>query len=157
MKIITALIFILTSTIAVAASNNEPISINITRGTDVLVSSDIIKWSLGVSRDFVIIGGGSSGLGPSEFQGISITRLADSQSPTILNIMTVAPNGVEVIIVRGTLRITLRDAFLSSYSVDGASGKEFPQTENFIVEFKQIMYEVDGAAICWDVVLHAQC
>jgi type VI protein secretion system component Hcp len=117
------------------------------------ITSEVLAWSWGASQALQV--GGNAG--KANIQDISLTRLTDSQSPTLLSHLAKGDPIDHVIIERGALKITLAPVLLSSYSVGGSADKTSLQTENISLNFGSVTYEFDGVSFCWDVVHDVPC
>ena len=107
-------------------------------------SSPIQSYTWGATNTAVPASGGGSGAGKVVLQDLQITRALDSQSSQLVGAVNTGTHLACVELTDGSLKITLRDAVVSSYLVAGSSGCKTPTVEQVSLAFASFAYAVDG-------------
>lgn len=151
-------LLVLTAILAIPVAQAEVTGPIILKSPD-LGESEVLAWSWGASQSGSFHVGGGGGAGKANYQDISITRLTDTVSVTLLTKVSTGDYIPGVEILRDNLRIRLENVLVTSYSVGGSneSKKNEPQTENISLNFQRVRFEIEGAEICWDSSLGASC
>lgn len=116
--------------------------------------SNVLAWSWGASNSGATTGGGG-GAGKANFQDLSLTRAADSQSPSFLGGVATGRRYPAAILQDGSVKITLMDVLVTSLSTGGTAGKKAEPTENVTLNFSKFKYEVNGITFAWDIAANA--
>jgi len=148
-----SLAFTLAASTSVLAANNPA---TVTLETE-FGQSPVLAWSWGATNSGTAQSGGGGGAGKASIQDMAFTRLTDAQSPDFVWKLVTGRHLQPVTITQGSLKFTLADVVVSSYSVGSPNDPGEPQTENITLNFRQITYTVDGTSICWDVSLSERC
>ena len=78
--------------------------------------SNVLAWSWGASNSGSTHLGGGGGAGKANFQDLSLTRAADSQSPSFLSGVAKGTHYPVAILQDGPVKITLENVIVTSLS-----------------------------------------
>ena len=118
--------------------------------------SNVLAWSWGASNSGTTQTGGGGGAGKASFQDLSLTRAADSQSPSFLGGVATGRRYPTAVLQDGPVKITLMDVLVTSLSTGGTAGKKTDPTENISLNFSKFKYEVNGITFAWDIAGNTQ-
>jgi type VI protein secretion system component Hcp len=139
---------------AAFADINGPITVSATH----LGTSEAISFGFGAQRIFDP--GSIRERSRVEVSAVTVKRFTDEHSPYYLLAALQGRTLAEVVITRGTLTLTLRNAIVSGYEVESAAMAEIrnryrrirsSQIEQVTIAYEEITYQVDGEEIDYDV------
>jgi type VI secretion system secreted protein Hcp len=116
----------------------------------------VLAWSWGVSNSGTTHIGGGSGVGKANFQDISITKLADINSPRLFLAVATGEHFRKATLtwhdVKGghTATFVLDEVLVTSMSSGGSAGNG-PDTDNVSLNFAKVKFSLDTASATYDI------
>lgn len=140
-------------TASISAANNQNV-ITVQQFPQMSVISMQIGAENNINIGSISSGGGA---GKASFKELIITKLPDSTTSTLLNLLTSGTHLDALTISQGNVTWDLSLVMVQDYSSSSTAGKDGGLEETWIMQFGSMQITVDGQSYCWDRVLNQAC